>query len=289
MGIRVNKALGYGILDLRTRSKDPKDEDSGVPDDPRWDYAKYLADWCTPGGDGDAGKERDLKHFLNWCIENKDRLLELNAAEGWRDTSAHWLLTKALKDRLKKKLGRTWTAPYSAVSWGNEFQLANVVLFQPPQATDWTRHDDIIDYYEESNENGSVRRATLLPRSTGIFPHDGYLRRFREPTDEVKAKLSENSGKLQCFAFPRDREKDGADITEFAGGEYNQLVGRWDSNRLPPIIKDELVLKHLIEDWRPRVPFGIIAAMEYLGCFPNSEHPDSMINSLRPMVYVWWG
>jgi hypothetical protein len=274
MSIRVNKKLGYGLLDLHTTDD--------LPDDPRWDYTKYKTDWRG------VAEERDLKHFLAWCNDHKERLLELSAAEGLRDTSAHWLLTEAIKDRLKRKNASTWTAPYSAVEWDSEFGLANVVLFQCPQSEDWTRHDDILDYYEECDENGLRRRATLLPRSTGIHPHEGFMKRFRDPKPELHEKLAEATKLIQCFSFERDKDKNGVDITQLAGGHYNQLVGHWDSAKLPPLIKDPEVLKHFLEDWRPRVPLGVLAVIEYLGCFPDAFGAGGIVNSLRPMIYVVW-
>jgi hypothetical protein len=48
------------------------------------------------------------------------------------------------------------------------------------------------------------------------------------------------------------------------------------------------VLRHLLDDWRPRVPLGVLALVEYLGCFPDAFGPVGIVNSLRPMVYVYW-
>jgi hypothetical protein len=285
MGIRVNKLIGYGITDLVV----PKDKDgySGTPTDPRWDYAKYTADWR--GGE----REASLKDFISWIKKRKnaERVLELADYEGWNygrpraDTFDKniemFLMTEALKDRVKRK--DHWHAPYDAVIWHTEGGKPEVVLFQCPEHADWHRHDSIIDYYEEKGEG----RATPL-NNTGIWPYDGFMRRFRLPTPEVATKLSAATKLLRCFALKAEKEKDGADIAALNGGEYNQFVGRWDS-KLEPLIEDPDILKHLLNDWRPRVPLGILACMEFLGCFPNLTNPDSMLNSLRPMVYVYWG
>jgi hypothetical protein len=64
------------------------------------------------------------------------------------------------------------------------------------------------------------------------------------------------------------------------------LVGRWD-NGTPPALEDQEIVEHLKNDWRPPLPFGILATIHYMGCFPDIG-PDSMLNSLRPMIYTYW-
>ena len=282
MGIRVNKLIGYGILDLATKL-------GHTPSDPRWDYEKYHTEWRQ------GRQEVDLREFMEWLKkpENVCKIGELAHYEGWgfgRMRANHpgediemFLLTEAIKDRLKNPRHRSWSAPYDAVIWQSEYGDPKVVLFQCPEHPDWFRHDDIIDYYEEKGEG----RATLL-NNTGIWPYDGFIKRARPPTPEIAAKLSEATRLLQALAPPAFHEMDGAEITGLDGGRFNQLVGRWDPG-LEPLIKDPDLLKHFLTDWRPRVPLGILACMVFLDCFPDYESPDSMLNSLRPMIYVYWG
>lgn len=293
MGIRVTKMIGYGLRDLRTRKVDPKDKyASWVPHDPRWDYERYLADWRDPGGDGTPDKERDLPHYLAWCRENEELLVGLMDAErgrGGSDTD-HYLLVEGIKDRIKRK-DTSWTAPYSAVEWDQEYGLKNVVMFVPAEHRhDWYRHDDIIDYYEEQPPGGPRRRATPLVGRTGVWPHDGVLKRFRLPTREVSDKLTGVTKLLRAMSheYAANRELDGAEIRYLPGGCYNQLVGRWDPKRVPPVAKDPDVRRHFEEDWRPLVPMGVLALVEYLGCFPDAYGPGGIVDSLRPMVYVCW-
>jgi hypothetical protein len=99
--------------------------------------------------------------------------------------------------------------------------------------------------------------------------------------------LRENTKLLGAFAPRPQRGREGDAIDGLFGGEYNQLIGNWGAS-IGPLLKDELALKHLREDWRPRVPLSILALMEFMGCFPDPASPDSMLNSLRPMVYVYW-
>jgi len=295
MGIRVNKMLGYGITNLVTAPDDPEAKyPTHLPADPRWNYAHYQDYWQRPE------REKSLVDYLRWLEkpENGERVLEAAKREGWEfgrglprgenftESTEFFLMREALKDRIERK-GRAghWTAPYSSLEWDSEFGLKDVVLFQNPCSPDWTRHDDIIDYYETGTNSGP--QVIPLPNCTGIYPYDGFMGRFREPSPEVAAHLSEMTKLIRASSRSKQFEDaDGAEITHMDGGHYNQLLGRWDSEA-KPLLKDPDVLKHFMNDWKPRVPIGILAYMEFLDCFPNLG-PDSMVNSLRPMIYVVW-
>jgi hypothetical protein len=285
MGIRVRKLIGYGITDLKT-GKDPEhpDKDWTCPDDPRWDYAAYR--------EGVEGwYDKDLAGYLEWLKvpENANRVLDVAEAEGWyvgrertQEFGELYLMRKAIEDIIEGKR-YTRTSPSSNFHYDNEFGDAATVLFQCPEHPDWSRYDDIIDYYEEEGEG----RRTPLKGSTGIWPYDGFMKRVREPSAEAAAALSKKTGLMRAFAPKKMRELDGSEITELGGGEYNQLSGFWDPRR-PPLIESGAAREHLLKDWRPRVPMGVIALMEFMGCFPKPTDPDSMLNSLRPMIYVYW-
>lgn len=285
MSTRVNKQLGYGLRDLRTRK--------GVPSDPRWDYAKYLQDWRTPHGDGDVDKERNLEHYLDWCVAHKDDLIRLMAAERGRVggvSTDHFLVVEALKNRIRRK-DSTWCAPYSAVLWDPETGLKNAVLFTPAEHYhDWRRHDDPIDYYEESGPKGGRRRATFIKNSTGIWPYSSTMKRFRPPTPDLASKLTGITETLQAVGhdIKVNREKNGAEIEFLPSGGYNQLIGAWHPGAIP-CVDDSDLLKHFREDWRPILPMGVLALIEYLGCFPDAYGLNGIVNSLRPMICVTWG
>ena len=146
MGIRVRKHLGYGILDLK-------------PDDPRWDIE---APW---------DREGRLSDFLAWMGEPEagERILDMAAYEGWglgrergqmfTETTEFFLLKEALKDRIEKERGASVSKSFHH---DDEFGKGGVVLFQCPQHADWSRHDNIIDYYEEGN---SCPRVKMLKNS----------------------------------------------------------------------------------------------------------------------------
>lgn len=278
MGIRVHKSLGYGLKNLRLKDEKLGDKYTlKVPDDKRWDYEKFKAEW-------DDEREEDLSAYLAWCEAHKDLLIHLTMQEeGCGEQQArleHMLMLMSLKDAVERK--DHWHAPYSALQWGNEYMLPKVMLFVPPEYHwKWVRHNDIIDYYEEQPPDSPQNRATFLPGATGIYPQVGLMRCVRPPSPEV----AEMYGALRKVSrlFPHT----GSD-TVLHGGTYNRFIGRW-SRDTPPLVTDPRLLRHLKRDWRPVLPMGVFALIEYLGCFPDPYGPNGIAASLKPMVYVYWG
>lgn len=283
MGIRVHKKLGYGLRDLRTR---PRAEGSlHVPHDSRWDYAKYM-----PEQGEDPTPDCSLSDFIDWCEANKERLTSIAEAEGLGPHS-HFLLVEGLRDRLKRKDSRH-TTPCSALEWDSEFGMKRVVLFTPLEmAHQWSRYDDIMDYYEEQG-SGLRRRATPLRGYSGIYPYDGTMRRFRLPAREVSSKLSKATNTLSMLSRLHGAEVsrllDGAEVSRMGGESYNGIVGAWRTSHHEAPLSDPDVVEHFRKDWRPTVPLGVLAIIEYLGCFPDAYGVGGIVNSLRPMVYVYW-
>lgn len=260
-----------------------------MPADPRWDYAGYR-----PEEAGDPALDCTLAGFIQWCESNKERLEAIAVGEGISPHS-HFLLVEGLKDRLRKK-DSYQTSPCSALSWDSECGLKNVLLFTPLEhAHEWIRHDDTMDYYEEQGKEGLRTRVTPIKGFSGIYPHDGTVKRFRLPTREVSSKLSAATDTLQIFHHAYKVQHggtpelvDGAAVDRMGGESYNGIVGAWRARHHRSFM-DEEVLAHFQEDWRPLVPLGVLAIIEYLGCFPDAFGPNGIVNSLRPMIYVWWG
>lgn len=287
MGIRVHKKIGYGLRDLKTRPR-PKGS-LHVPNDPRWDYTKYM-----PVDGEDPTPDCTLAGFIDWVEANKDRLTAIAEAE-MLGSHAHFLLVHALRDRLARKDSRH-TTPCSALEWNSEYGLKRVLLFTPLEHMhDWSRYDDIMDYYEEQGD-GLRRRATPLKGYSGIYPYDGTMRRFRLPTREVSSKLSGATNTLSMFSrlhgvnhgHDVSRLLDGAEVCRMGGESYNGIVGAWRTPLHEAPLSDPDVIEHFREDWRPTVPLGVLAVIEYLGCFPDAYGQDGIVNSLRPLIYVYW-
>ena len=261
MSIRVHKKLGYGLVDLQV------DGPSRIPSDRRWDYTAFQAKWS------DVGDERSLQQFLTWCRANKSQLTAIYEAEGWTGPQ-HFLLTESIKDRIKQKAH--WAAPHSSVIWQSEGGNRQVVLFQCPGARDWSRRDDSIDFYEEqAAQVGMQSRVTLIPGTSGIYPYNGPMRRVRDPSPAVQAMLTADSRGRYLLSQMVVRK--GVTLLE---GPHSVFTGT------SSLVED--VARHFREDWRPRVPVGVLSIIEYMGCFPDAFGATGIVNSLRPLIYVYW-
>lgn len=277
MGIRIKKMLGYGLRNLRMVDEKPGDKHTmKIPKDRRWDYEKYRAE-CYH-------REDTLEDYVAWCEAHKDRLVSLLMTETGETDERHaridhTLMLHALRDKLEKWY--YWVGPHSSFQWNREFGLPKVILFIPPENHhDWQRYDNIIDYYEEQPITGPKTRATYLRGSTGIWPYSGFMCRVREPSPEVAEQYEALRKVVRVFV------KTNTEL-RMDGGTYNRLVGRWAQN-IEPLVTNAALLRHLKRDWRPTLPLGVIAMIEYMGCFPDAFGPKGIAADLRPMIYVYW-
>ena len=136
-----------------------------------------------------------------------------------------------------------------------EFEYSDIpaVVLIPPECDDWYRHDDIIDYYECGC--GIKTSFRYLEGVGGIFPWTGQMIRFRGEGDELPMEV----------------------------GEYNREVGRWDE-KIKPIAKGDR-LKDLLENWRPTLPWSILA---WIQCQPWITDKKAFTDMLRPCIYTYW-
>lgn len=155
---------------------------------------------------------------------------------------------------------------YNLFTWQTECGLPNVMLFQPVGHYDWSRYDDIIDYIEETEKR--QRNYVKLLKGAGIYPHLGWVR-FREAEKEFE--------EIPGFWDPDKKSVSPAD--------YSQLVGRWDPKQRP--VASGALLKHLLEDYRPVIPLDVMSVVWY---FRKAFKVPALeiVNSLRPVLYVYW-
>lgn len=134
MGIRVRKALGYALTDLKAKkaaTEDPRVDPRGYLGDPesdRWsftNYVKFLKDFTWP--EPNRGRRKRVRPLL----------------EDFMLTDDAWV-TKAKN-----------AFPHRVVEHDSEFGLARVLLVTPTCfADEWSRRDDALDWCEESQRAG---------------------------------------------------------------------------------------------------------------------------------------
>jgi hypothetical protein len=263
MGIRVHKDLGYGVDNIKYK----KEKHSASMDDPRIDREKFC-DLREKASDLEGAK------LLRWVEKEKEGLLDFHIKHNpfrIENPKEHvefdikmirHQFERMAKDKKHTDLGR-------GIVYEDEFGLPNVLLFTPITCPEWRRYDDIIDYCEETykKDDGCVANYKFL-RSSGIYPWNGRMVRFRDPKPGV---LKEGA------------KKD--DLRFIDASTYSQLVGYWDP-KLEPLAKGD-ALKHFQEDYRPAFPIDLMMLLWFMK--DAFKDVDSFVNELRPMIYVHWG
>jgi hypothetical protein len=116
-------------------------------------------------------------------------------------------------------------------------------------------------------------RSRVKKLRHGIYPWGGAMIRFRLPKNPIARDGLSSFGKRFDEHGPLYLE----------GGTYAELVGTWDK-KLAPFAKG-YTLQHLREDFRPTLPFNILALLMWSGI---AKDPASFVNDLRPMIYTYW-
>lgn len=151
MGIRIHKAIGYGLTDVVA------DQDSwSLKNDSRFNPNGY------PFGDGEKFDLAGFRDYIEERIESMD-------GEDI-DHSKLILLKRRIESGECKE-------PYYSVIYDMEFGEDNVMLFIPPSSTkSWTRYDDIIDYYDPVNQatDGGCG-SSVIKINRPLWPWDSYI------------------------------------------------------------------------------------------------------------------
>lgn len=203
--------------------------------------------------------ESSPEQFIQWMRENEGMLREWNGREypGLADPPGIEIDIRLLELGFREAGSRP-TEVWSCVEHNAEYGLPNVLVLIPLGSyRQWFRFDDTLDYEEETRFHDSQSRVRRLP-GCGIFPYNSNLIRFRGA----------------------DKEKT---VPSIPPSEYAQLVGTWDP-KLPPLASGE-TLEHLKNDFRPKIPLEVIALALWSGIFRD---PRSILDDLRPMLYVCW-
>lgn len=271
MGIRVHKAIGYGLMDLAFERRDG----AATMTDPRIDWRRWHKR---------TRRMYDIgpKSFMAWVRRNWDDLLRLEAEERRepieRVREFSLICPMLMRDFFKRH--GDWSLN-DCVVHQDEHGLPNVLLLLPPTQAHrgeggWLRFDDTIDWIEETRVHGANHRVVDLD-SSGIYPYDGMWVKIRD----VKPGTWPEQ-----WRRPMTGVRSGADglPTAMLGREYNMLVGKWDPGRIPPMAEGDL-LAHLRADWRPQLPTEVLAVLWWLrDCLDFGTVRDA----LRPMLYVYW-
>jgi hypothetical protein len=218
--------------------------------------------YCTP-------PRRCSKDFVAWIKKHKQEVFDLykrecpttRSAEGTNTDIA--LLTMGGRQPIEN--------PSRSIIHDEEGGKPSVMLLiEPSMFRQWYRYDDTIDGFEEKPYQSRVK----LLGGAGIYPYGSGWTRMRKP---AKSFIKEGEG----LEIPKDCDNLGPYLIGPAA--YAHLVGTWDP-KLPPLAEPDL-LEHLKKDFRPMLPYGIVALVLWAECFKD---PAAFLDELRPMLYVWW-
>lgn len=251
MGIRIHKVLGYGLVDVKTKS--------GKIIDKRFNPDCHLVD---------KTKEEDLgnskEKYLKYCEEN------LNNVSDSYD----------IKWEIKHLNDSNWDV-YDSITYQSEFGLPNVLCFTPAHyQKHWKRYDDILDMYQESaitnkTRNYCASRIDLIDGS--IYPYIGTY--IDKRTGSI---VKDGIDFIQINNFVLDRKK----IQRKKRIKDNCAIDLQMQNRL-----HEVALKlgfeseeSAFENLRAKQPDSVVALFK---CFEIFED-ESTIRDLIPILYTYW-
>lgn len=260
MGIRVHKCIGYGIKNLKFKTR----KSGVVITDPRikWDVFKKKYEEAS---------NLDVKSFIKFIKNNQNDLEDFLGKE-----SFHVDLKFDIADLKDENF---WNLSDCIIS-KEEFGLPNVFLIIHPGYSNrnspysWVRYDDSIDYIEESKFYKQRNRVVDIG-PFGIYPYNHGMKRFKAPPKNTynKAYLTSSS-----------QVDENGYLLFMNNSHYSQLVGLWDK-KIGPVAAGEF-LEHLKNDWRAPLPNGVLLVLYWLkDCFTDFY---SVINDFRPLMYVYW-
>lgn len=256
MGIRIHKSIGWGLTDVKCEKFKVVDERINT------DFFQSEEYW---------NKSENIDDFIKWLIEKESDCIDVlkkvdqrnnmgdrsKSRDSFIATSIH-LITMWYNNSTKDKRS------VYPITYDPEFGLPNVLLMIPVDGNGFSRYDDIIDYYEAESSEPTIKPLT---DRCGIYPWEGFMEHI--PGSEHYHESS--SEKYSTYPFT------------FDGGEYNQLVGRWDKKR-PPLAKDEY-LDYLLKAYRPMIATSVILYAKWIDIFKDFY---KTIHEFRPMIYTYW-
>jgi len=181
VGIRIHKALGYALTDVKCK-------DHEIIDD-RFNPKGYMHQRF----DEDEEEKFTLDGYIEFCKVICDGKIQ--------GESFSALIEYQACERLKEWQDSYRWSPYNTIIHDTEGGLSNVCLIIPPgNFKDWRRYDDLIDYHEEKET-----QKDLIPRvldiSKGIYPYEVFRNKeFYDPTKYEKPKVPD-CVKFTCRYF----------------------------------------------------------------------------------------
>ena len=170
MGIRINKVLGYGLTNVKT-----KGEYNEILDDSRINPHGFF-----------AMRAEDKEE--NFSDEGFDAYLDAHA-EDPDDVMNDLSVLRHLRERERLDKPHNYrTGIFHRLIYDSEFGMPNVMVFQPPVfGSEWSRYDDMIDYYDpqqQADNGGCGMGYTMIDRA--LYPFESFCDHRHNPPTVLK-------------------------------------------------------------------------------------------------------
>lgn len=244
MGVRVRIMIGYGLTDLKHRN--------GKIVDPR--VNKGALDFSTL-----EEKKYSREGYLKFCKSQFSK--ESKAAADLDGSFTFGWMVRGWKEQEKHDKIRKWE-PHRSIIWDGEYGLGRVLCFIIP--VEWRAHyryDDMIDYYQNANLDGSKTFVRKL--GGGVYPYLTYC------DTRTGLRLKDMS------IFPWARLLNSERKNDMGARQSLLEEIRNDNN------DQTLEEAHIA----PSIPLGIVWLCKYVNAFAQ----ESTIWQLRPIMYCYWG
>lgn len=239
MGTRIYKRLGYGLTDVQCSG--------GQVADPRINTSSRLF----------ASRENVTSDYLAYLTECVAR-----EAASTGEPSDLWIDVSLEREFVSAALERKGELD-SPVTWNAEAGWQEILLVQPVGYPEWTRFDDPIDHFEETELHKPVE-PRIVPAPRGIYPFEGLYADSRDGR-----RLDSTAKRLIDRLLNAEGDKKG-DFRR-AADHLARTMGFADADEAQRFIA-------------PLVPGDVRRLCEWGELFTS---PD-VWRELRPMLYVYW-
>lgn len=263
MGLRLHKALGYGLTGLSVNPGSPAQSN-----DPRINFASSAFTHAEKNADA-------VERYMNYLRERTK-----NAIDDFADTDGISLMfTLRLLEQQVEEAGGNYNKVdlWGHVFYEGEYGDPGTILIVPPGLHDqWSHHDDALDIIESSlvdkyDMSPEVKHVPFPP-----YPFDGWMdaRTGEKISFEIESKMGGINlltRSLEERSLPEDKRENIAQGLERLQNRFAEMVGTESYEEADKVIV-------------PLVPPEVKDFAEWSGVFPDGE----TWKELRPMIYSYW-
>jgi len=242
MGVRPNKVIGYGLTNLKV--KDYKVIDSRINKEGIiFNWEKYEQESIT----------QYLQNIKCDVEDNLDQYLNYS------------MVKHALNENPDLE-------PADCIICNTEYGLDNILVIVPPGHADkWVRHDNTLDWYQETypyNNAFESQKNRVQTLNNGIFPYsEMYMDKRTNHEFSSREEMDSIILIIRLITYSQSTLKEESPA-------LSKLVNKLGFNNL----------EEYQENVVPIIPDCVQTFCEYYKIFNDPE----TVYELRPMIYTYW-